>query len=176
MLTEPVDDFFLQLASSVADIPSPEQFCSWVDLARQGAAGEVVIRVVDEAESAQLNQQYRDQPGATNVLAFAAAESATAQLPESEEALGDLVICAPVVAVEAATQNKVLINHWAHLTIHGVLHLRGFDHQNDSQQQQMESLEIELLSQLDVTNPYVNEIEIDTETETEAEIEKGAAP
>lgn len=155
----------VQRAVDSADVPSDQQFNRWVDLARQGCGGEITLRIVDESESAQLNSQYRGKAGPTNVLSFDAqglpVEQQTLLPPElaAELAgeLGDLVICAPLVTTEAAQQGKQLVCHWAHLTLHGVLHLRGFDHQDDAQQQQMEAIEIDLLNQLGYVNPYTLE-------------------
>ncbi len=111
---------------------------------------QLTLRLVDEAESAELNQQYRGKPGPTNVLAF------PSPLPEGVQAdfLGDLVICAPVVEREACEQGKSPRAHWAHIVIHGALHLCGHDHQNDAEAQRMEQLEIELLRSLRIANPY----------------------
>lgn len=148
----------VQNASSAADLPTFETFLTWVNLARQGDDGEVTLRIVDEAESAQLNQQFRNKSGATNVLSFPVADLEMPLPPDVVPDLGDLVICAPLVASEAAEQNKPLEAHWAHLTLHGMLHLRGFDHQDDDQAERMENLEIELLHQLGIANPYLTDL------------------
>lgn len=149
------NELVMQFASSAADIPAREAFLTWVDLARQGQAGAITIRLVDEPESAGLNEQFRHRQGPTNVLSFAAADGQFPLPTEILPELGDLVICAPLVAAEAAAQGKSAVAHWAHLTLHGVLHLRGFDHQTRSQQAQMEAVEIELLRQLGIANPYL---------------------
>jgi len=114
---------------------------------------EVVIRLVDEAESRQLNHDYRGIDRPTNVLSFPFEAPAEVQLP----LLGDLVICAPVVAREAVEQGKAAKAHWAHMVIHGVLHLLGYDHQADDEAQQMEQRERELLYRLHFTDPYFDE-------------------
>ncbi|MBL4622133.1 MAG: rRNA maturation RNase YbeY [Immundisolibacteraceae bacterium] len=158
-------DLTVQLAVDTVNIPSDQQFNQWVNLARQGCGGEITLRVVDEPESAQLNSQFRDKSGPTNVLSFDAQALAAEQqslLPpelvaELANELGDLVICAPLVTAEAAQQGKELVCHWAHLTMHGVLHLRGYDHQDDAEQQQMEAIEIDLLKQLGYADPYTLE-------------------
>jgi len=150
----------IQFASPATDLPDLEEFRLWVDLARQGRsdrAGEVTIRIVDDPESAQLNQQYRHKKGPTNVLSFPEADLNMPLPPDSEPELGDLVICAPLVAREATEQQKPVLAHWAHLTLHGVLHLCGFDHQTDDEQLQMETLEISLLQQIEIANPYLAE-------------------
>lgn len=111
-----------------------------------------MIRVVDETESAALNQQFRDKSGATNVLAFPPEESVMpgAELPQ----LGDIAICGAVVAREAAEQGKPLEAHWAHMVVHGCLHLLGFDHMTDAEAAEMEARECELLGQLGIPDPY----------------------
>lgn len=137
---------------ALASLPTEEQFQTWLDaaLADQGQEFEVVIRLVDEAESAQLNQEYRGKTGATNVLSFAF------EIPDSIplNLLGDLVICAPLVEKEALEQHKPVEYHWAHLVIHGVLHLRGYDHIEDDEAEEMEAKEIRILQQLHIPNPY----------------------
>ena len=143
----------LQLASTAKDLPGAEQFQRWLDAAILPfqAEAEVTIRLVDENESQQLNLTYRGKDYPTNVLSFPFQCPPGVELP----LLGDLVICAPVVAKEAAEQNKPLHAHWAHMVIHGSLHLLGFDHINDDDAEQMEAEEITILQQLGITNPYL---------------------
>ncbi len=145
----------IQIATETTGYPSEVQFQRWVDTALpgQGDDHEIVIRLVDEAESAELNLQYRHKPGPTNILSF------PFEGPEGMEfaLLGDLVICAPVVATEAAQQHKRLHDHWAHITLHGVLHLLGYDHIEDAEAEEMEALEIQLLNTLNIANPYQEE-------------------
>lgn len=143
----------LQLASAAADLPTKAQFQRWVDsaiLPFQSEA-ELTVRIVDAAESQQLNADYRGKDYATNVLSF------PFQCPPGIELtlLGDLIICAPVVAREAAEQQKSLHAHWAHMVVHGSLHLLGFDHINDDDAEQMEAEEVTILQQLGITNPYL---------------------
>ncbi|HEX5637387.1 MAG TPA: rRNA maturation RNase YbeY [Gammaproteobacteria bacterium] len=140
---------------SQTGLPSVEDFQRWTDIALcEAGDAEVVIRLVDEAESRELNHQYRGKNKSTNVLSF------PMELPDElvatvdEIMLGDLVICAPVVAREAAEQNKPLHAHWAHMVIHGMLHLQGYDHIADDEAAEMETLEIKLLQQLGMANPY----------------------
>jgi probable rRNA maturation factor len=137
---------------ALTDLPSEAQFQTWLDaaLADQDKEFEVVIRVVDEPESAELNQEYRGKIGATNILSF------SFEIPDGLELnlLGDLVICAPLVKKEALEQHKPLEHHWAHLVIHGVLHLRGYDHADDDEAEEMEGKEIQILQQLNIPNPY----------------------
>ena len=119
--------------------------------------GELTIRVVGEAESAELNERYRHKRGPTNVLAFPS-EPLPAEGAEDELLpLGDLVICAPVVAREAAEQGKTLEAHWAHIVIHGALHLVGYDHETDAEAGEMEGRERELLAALGIADPYAAE-------------------
>lgn len=110
---------------------------------------ELCIRIVDEAESAALNERYRGKVGATNVLSF----PCDADVP-GVKSLGDLVICAPVVAAEAAAQGKSPEAHWSHLVVHGVLHLLGFDHIGDHEAEVMEAEERAILSRLGYSDPY----------------------
>jgi probable rRNA maturation factor len=145
----------IQLATSYADYPSEQQFQLWVDTALQedDQDSEIVIRLVDDQESAELNQQYRHKQGPTNILSF------PFEAPDGfdTDLLGDLVICAPLIALEALQQNKQLFDHWAHITIHGVLHLLGYDHIDDAEAEEMEALEIKILSRLNINNPYLEE-------------------
>lgn len=133
--------------------PTPEQFQCWVDaaLADIDQNTEIVIRIVHEAESAELNERYRHKPGPTNILSF------PADVPDEIDLdlLGDLVICAPVVEREAEQQHKPVLDHWAHIVVHGVLHLLGYDHIDDDEAEVMESKEIAILNKLHITNPYI---------------------
>lgn len=142
----------LQVASAAPDLPSEAQFRAWCELAlRQRPESELTIRLVDEAEGLELNSTYRHKDYATNVLSF------PADVPDELldiPLLGDLVICAPVVAREALEQRKPLQAHWAHLVIHGCLHLLGYDHIDDAEAEEMETLERELLAELGHPDPY----------------------
>ncbi|MBP8227286.1 MAG: rRNA maturation RNase YbeY [Pararheinheimera sp.] len=146
----------LQLASEAPDLPTEAQFQQWLEAAIlpfQDVA-EVTVRIVDEAESQQLNFDYREKDKPTNVLSF------PFELPPGVEELpllGDLVICAQVVAAEAVEQGKELNHHWAHMVVHGCLHLLGFDHINDADAEEMEAEEILILQQLGIKNPYILE-------------------
>lgn len=143
----------LQLASEQPQLPTMADFQRWLDAAILPfqTEAEVTIRVVDAAESRQLNLQYRGKDYATNVLSFPFQCPPGLTLP----LLGDLVICASVVATEAAEQQKPLWAHWAHMVIHGSLHLLGFDHINDEDAEEMEAEEILILQQLGISNPYL---------------------
>jgi len=137
--------------------PDEVQIQAWVDAALEDIDQdtEIVIRIVDEAESAQLNGQYRHKKGPTNILSFPFEAPVGIEL----NLLGDLVICAPVVAREAIEQHKPLAHHWAHIIVHGVLHLLGYDHLDDDEAEQMEVKEIEILKKLNINNPYIEVIE-----------------
>lgn len=126
----------------------------WVTQAREGVAGDVTVRLVDPEESQSLNRQYRNRDKPTNVLSF------PAELPEGmpeaiEPWLGDIVICTQVVAEEAQSQGKSYADHFAHMLVHGVLHLRGFDHITEAQAEEMEARECALLAAQGLKNPYV---------------------
>lgn len=142
-----------QLASEASTIPSEAKFQQWLNAAVTPFQddAEVTIRIVDEAESQQLNFDYREKDKPTNVLSFP-----FQQPPGIEELplLGDLVICAQVVTREAAEQHKTLEAHWAHMVVHGCLHLLGFDHIKEDEAQEMEAEEIQILADLGFANPY----------------------
>lgn len=135
-------------------LPAPDidQFQNWLhQVAKKlDTKGKICIKIVDEAESQNLNKTYRQKDKPTNVLSF------PSDIPEFVESthLGDLAICAQIVEQEAQEQSKHINDHWAHLTIHGCLHLFGYDHIEDSQAEIMEALEIELLDKLEISNPY----------------------
>jgi probable rRNA maturation factor len=133
------------------DVPEPESIRRWASSAlTQLADAELSIRIVNEDEITDLNSRYRDKNKATNVLSF------PADLPEEIDIplLGDIIICASVVNQEALEQNKTVDAHWAHMTIHGVLHLMGYDHIEDEEAEEMEALETRLLQQLGFPAPY----------------------
>ena len=142
----------VQYAVTVDGMPEESEIRQWVlqTLPEQNKASELTIRVVDEAEITALNRQYRGKEGATNVLSF----PYEAIPGVASDLLGDVVICAPVVASESVVQNKPLDAHWAHMVIHGVLHLLGYDHHQDDEAQRMEVRETELLDSLGYANPY----------------------
>ncbi|BBL57154.1 rRNA maturation RNase YbeY [Methylomonas koyamae] len=144
----------LQIATESV-YPAAEQFQAWVDAALSDFQrdSEVTIRLVDTAESAELNSQYRHKSGPTNILSFPFEAPPGVEL----DLLGDLVICAPVLAREAAEQGKLPEHHWAHITVHGVLHLLGYDHIEEQDAEQMEALEIDILSRLNIANPYLED-------------------
>ena len=142
------------------DFPAPEFVEVWVGRAVNAARdddclSEVSVRIVEKDEIRALNRDYRQRDYVTNVLSFPA--GTIEGLPAEEaQALGDVVVCAAVVAAEAAEQGKSVEDHWAHMLVHGMLHLQGYDHVEDTQADQMEALEIRLLSQLGYSNPYLD--------------------
>ncbi|GGP86970.1 rRNA maturation RNase YbeY [Shewanella ulleungensis] len=145
-------DLDLQIAVDNAATPTQAEFETWVRTAVGQTMGEVelTIRVVEIAESQQLNLTYRGKDKPTNVLSFPFEAPPEVELP----LLGDLVICAAVVEQEASEQNKPLNAHWAHMVIHGCLHLLGYDHIIDEEADEMESLETQLVEGLGFSDPY----------------------
>lgn len=140
-----------------AHIPSEQQIEAWVSAAIQHIPEQVpihqqlmVIRFVSREESAALNETFRHKTGPTNVLAFEDKPLAGLE----PDTLGDLAICADVVAAEAAAQHKSVEAHWAHMVVHGFLHLMGYDHLDDAQAHRMEQQEIVILQALGFANPY----------------------
>ena len=147
----------VQFATEDGSVPDSQDITTWVDRAAVAAAyteeTEISVRVVDAVEMRTLNKSFRDQDKATNVLSFPAGE--IDGLPsDSRMPLGDIVICAAVVKNEAVEQGKSLFDHWAHMMVHGTLHLLGFDHLKDDDAAAMESLEIQILGDHGVANPY----------------------
>lgn len=142
----------LQNVSNVTDVPNRFSIQRWVNevLADERDHAELTIRIVDEDESQRLNRDYRGKDKPTNVLSFGF------ELPDEvdEALLGDLIICAQVVTREASEQDKTQEAHWAHMIVHGILHLLGYDHENDADAEVMESKEIAILARLDFPNPY----------------------
>jgi len=136
----------IQIASNQINVPTRAQFRKWAK-ATIRVDTEVTIRIVDEAEGRELNKMYRAKDYATNVLTF--------PLTEEPYLMGDIIICAPVVAAEALAQNKPLEAHYAHLTVHGVLHLHGYDHEIEAQAELMESLETAIVCKLGYADPYL---------------------
>lgn len=144
----------LQIASTSKNFPNRFQIQRWVTKALEYRldTAELCIRIVDENESQALNSRYRNKHYPTNVLSF------PSELPEEIQLenplLGDLIICAPIIEKEAEQQQKTLEAHWAHMIIHGILHLLGYDHIEDKEAEVMETIEITLLQTLGFANPY----------------------
>jgi len=146
----------VQLACE-GDLPNNEQFQQWTNAALKHIDEdcELSIRLVENEESAELNSTYRGKDGPTNVLSF----PFDSPVPMEPRLLGDLVICRPKVETEAKEQGKILDHHWAHLVVHGCLHLLGYDHIKDDEAELMEALETEILQGLDIDNPYQEEMQ-----------------
>jgi probable rRNA maturation factor len=141
----------LQIATAEAGLPTPGDFQQWASAALLGdRVRSVVIRLVDPDESRQLNRDYRGKDMPTNVLSF------VSEIPAeiADDCIGDLVICAPVVMQEALQQHKPSHQHWAHMVVHGMLHLQGFDHEEEDEAEMMEQLEREILGKLGIPDPY----------------------
>ena len=143
----------LDVQREVEALPQDEELLIWVKevlSAEQHSDTELTIRFVSEKESAELNKQYRHKTGATNVLSFPFEVPAEVEI----NLLGDLVICADVVKEQAKEQQKQELAHWAHMIVHGTLHLLGYDHLTDAEANIMETKEINILSQLGYSDPY----------------------
>jgi probable rRNA maturation factor len=144
-------DVDVQNATAFEPLPEDSQFDLWVNTVLQEKNDvELTLRLVDRDESRALNLRYRGQDKPTNVLSFPAGLPSGLDIP----LLGDIVICAPLVGEEAQAQHKSAQSHWAHLVIHGVLHLLGHDHQDEQEAMEMESIEVDLLASLGFSNPY----------------------
>jgi probable rRNA maturation factor len=139
-------DLTIQFASEAVSLPSRTQFHKWAKAALR-VDTEVTIRIVDAEEGRQLNSMYRGKDYATNVLTF--------PLTEMPYLMGDIIICAPVVEAEANAQAKSLEEHYAHLTVHGILHLHGYDHETELQAELMEGLETAIVTKLGYPSPYL---------------------
>ncbi len=146
-------DIDVQYASQALELPTEERIRDWVRAALAGRRGEaeLVVRLVDDEEGLALNRDYRDRGYATNVLSFPFDAPPGLELP----ILGDLVVCAPVVLREAAEQGKRAEAHFAHMIVHGTLHLLGYDHEGDADAELMESLERDILGGLGFPDPYM---------------------
>ncbi len=136
----------IQYVTNQTNLPTSSQFRKWAKNALR-VDTEVTIRIVDKAEGRELNKTYRGKDYATNVLTF--------PLTEEPHLIGDIIICAPVVEAEAKAQNKSLEAHYAHLTVHGILHLHGYDHETEAQAELMEGLETAIVTKLGYANPYL---------------------
>jgi probable rRNA maturation factor len=147
----------LQIACEADNLPSDASFEAWIEAVLQhlscSTETELTVRIVDAEEGLALNHQYRGKAYATNVLSF----PFEAPVPLPVNLLGDLVICAAVVADEAKAQNKPLVAHWAHMVVHGTLHLLGYDHINNDEAEHMEQLEKDILAALGYADPYADD-------------------
>lgn len=143
-------------ASSAENLPTEKQFYQWIWHALKNfyRYADISLILLDENEARDYNRHYRNKDYATNVLSFALNEGEFVFVEQKDILHGDLIICPQVVAREANEQGKTLHNHFAHLVIHGTLHLIGFDHIQDDEAEEMEALETQLLAQLNIANPY----------------------
>lgn len=151
----------VQVAADVSNVPADSDIQNWLEQVVAEVAGdtergiEISVRIVDEAEARELNRQYREKDSATNVLSFPLTDAGLKDLPaDLPLALGDIVICGPVVAREASEQDKDNSDHWAHMLVHGALHLFGYNHETDREAEEMEQLEARILALGGVENPY----------------------
>jgi probable rRNA maturation factor len=151
----------IQYACEDAGVPDEHEIRLWVELAAERSNRlpeqpvDFAIRIVGEAEIQTLNQLYRNKDSATNVLSFSA--GTIAGLPaDAPRQMGDIVVCAAVVRDEALRQGKSLADHWAHMLVHGTLHLLGYDHTRDAEAEEMEQLEIAVLGSRGIANPYAS--------------------
>lgn len=142
----------IQNPSKIKNIPPKRQFIAWIEsaLGLRYKKCEILIRIVDEKEITKINKAYRKKNKPTNIISF------EFDPPPGVKTnfLGDLIICAAVVRAEAKAQHKTMVSHWAHLTIHGVLHLLGYDHIDDIDAEKMEKLEVKILKKLNFSDPY----------------------
>jgi probable rRNA maturation factor len=151
----------IQIAVDDESVPDSNDIIIWVSRAMRAVGrrqdADVSVRVVNATEMRQLNNEFREQDKPTNVLSFPAGDieglPSDAQMP-----LGDIVVCAEVVRSEAMDQGKTVEAHWAHMVVHGTLHLLGFDHENDSDAATMEGLEIKILTDNGIANPYTESL------------------
>ncbi len=139
----------VQIAACDCSAPAASQLRLWAERSLEGERAAVCVRVVGAAEGGELNGRYRGIEGPTNVLSFPCG----ADVP-GEKHLGDVVVCAPVVEAEARLQKKRACDHYAHMVVHGVLHLRGFDHRTAAEAQEMEAREVAILDGFGISDPY----------------------
>lgn len=142
----------LQIASDAQTLPHPSQFKEWISrtLANRYDDLEITIRIVDEEEMTHLNTVFRNKEGPTNVLSFPGEVNPNFGM----HSLGDVVICAPVVQTESEANGKPMLEHWAHMVIHGTLHLLGYDHVDPNDAKKMETLETKIMQDLGYAAPY----------------------
>ncbi len=151
----------VQVAADVCNVPAVSDIQKWLEQVIEHVGNdtarsiEISVRIVDEAEGRALNKQFREKDSATNVLSFPLLDAGLSELPaELPLALGDIVICGPVVEREAGEQGKNSSDHWAHMLVHGALHLFGYNHETDVEAREMEMLEARILAVGGVEDPY----------------------
>lgn len=142
----------IENVSSIGSIPDEKSIIKWAKMAleQKNKNAEICLRIVDIEEGQYLNKEWRNKDSATNVLSFPVGET----IKHAPNLLGDIVICAPIVEQEAKQQEKDSEAHWAHLIIHGILHLQGYDHMTDDEAAVMEKKEIQILKETGYSNPY----------------------
>ena len=142
----------IENVSSIGSIPDEKSIIKWAKMAleQKNKNAEICLRIVDIEEGQYLNKEWRNKDSATNVLSFPVGET----IEHAPNLLGDIVICAPIVEQEAKQQEKDSEAHWAHLIIHGILHLQGYDHMTDDEAAVMEKKEIQILKETGYSNPY----------------------
>lgn len=152
----------LEVVCDADDVPEPPSFEQWIraTLDKVQRFGDINIRIVDTDESQTLNHQYRGKDKPTNVLSFPFDMPEGIPVEEMAPLLGDLAICAPIVKAEAAEQKKEIRHHWAHMVVHGTLHLLGYDHINDAEAEEMEQLERDVLATFQIPDPYQGDNEV----------------
>lgn len=158
IMGKPTSWLEIQFATDDVDVPSASDFECWASKVfdyLQVPVGSVVVRLVNEVEMQALNREYRNIDKPTNVLSFSLSDPVTDSFLD-EPLLGDIVICVPIVLSEANKQHKQWLAHWAHMLVHGLLHLLGYDHEEIIQADEMESLETSLLQQLGFPPPYLD--------------------
>lgn len=145
-------DIEVQYATESRSLPDTKKIKNWVksSLNNEVKRAEITIRIVDEDEGARLNEKWRSVSGPTNVLSFPYNED----IKNLETVQGDVILCAPVIFREAKQQDKPVDAHWAHMVIHGTLHLQGYDHIQEDDANKMESLETDILNKLHFPDPY----------------------
>lgn len=151
----------VQVATRSRSVPTSNDLAGWARgvLDALGRSGSLTLRLVDRTEGERLNERYRralGKSGPTNVLSFSYEPTNGLPAELDSDALGDVVLCAPVITAEAHAQAKTSSDHWAHLVVHGVLHLLGYDHDNRARAEQMEALERRLLRGYGVSDPYAS--------------------
>ncbi len=142
----------VEYMSNASELPAEAMIAHWAQAALQGHERyvEVGVRIVDESEIIELNQRFRKKAEPTNVLSFPFEDPPGTQT----DVLGDVVVCAPIVSSQAQTEGKPLSAHWAHMVVHGIMHLRGYDHETPEEANAMEHMETRILEGLGFPDPY----------------------
>ncbi len=144
----------VEYVSNASELPAEAMIAHWAQAALEGHERyvEVGVRIVDESEIIELNQRFRKRAEPTNVLSFPFEDPPGTQT----DVLGDVVVCAPIVSSQAQTEGKPLSAHWAHMIVHGIMHLRGYDHESPEEANAMEHMETRILEGLGFPDPYAS--------------------